>query len=222
MTGPASDPAPGGPGGPLLTLLGAYARLSRRLVQPLIDRILGVDTYLEDEPPPPPGSDRVEYVASGWRNLRVSFRHLRADGIGPGDVLLDVGCGKGRPLLVGARAGFHRVLGIEASPRLAAIARANLAARSIAGEIVTGSVEDWEVPDEVTVAYLFDPFGARTMAAFAAALERSLGRRPRCFRVVYRQPRQAALLCAAGFVPRATWTSRLGRLPTTLYVREPP
>ena len=44
------------------------------------------------------------------------------------DVFLDLGAGKGRMLLAASRYPFRRVIGVELSDRLAAIARSNVAA----------------------------------------------------------------------------------------------
>src|SRR5687768_7586014 len=38
---------------------------------------------------------------------------------------VDVGCGKGRPLLVASEFAFQRIVGVELAPHLAKIARAN-------------------------------------------------------------------------------------------------
>ena len=41
---------------------------------------------------------------------------------------VDIGCGKGRPLVVASEFGFERVLGVELAPHIAHIARTNAAA----------------------------------------------------------------------------------------------
>lgn len=72
---------------------------------------------------------------------------LRSQGV---EAVLDLGCGIGGDLLALARAGL-RVRGVERDPVRAAIARANLAALGLEGEVLTGDLDDAEpTPDEVT------------------------------------------------------------------------
>ncbi len=63
-------------------------------------------------PPPKLLSDGVSRVVA-WPTKRPRF--------------IDVGCGKGRVLIVAAAYPFKRIRGVEYSPQLAAICRTNLA-----------------------------------------------------------------------------------------------
>ena len=117
---------------------------------------------------------------------------------------LDLGAGKGRALILAARHGFARVLGVERSARLCAIAAANAerwnaAHPGAAIELRCADVREAEVPADVDVVFLFDPFPRRLTAAVAAALGESLRRAPRDLHVVYMNPRHASVLAEAGF-----------------------
>ncbi|MEH3034337.1 MAG: methyltransferase domain-containing protein [Aeromicrobium erythreum] len=68
--------------------------------------------------------------------------------------VVDLGCGIGADLLAFARAGL-RVRGVEQDPVRAAIARANLAALDLQGEVVCGDATEVDVADD-EVAFL-DP-----------------------------------------------------------------
>ena len=49
---------------------------------------------------------------------------------------IDLGCGKGRTLLVAAKLGFRRVIGVEIGSELADIARTNLARLNVTNALV--------------------------------------------------------------------------------------
>src|SRR3954451_15212378 len=127
-------------------------------------------------------------------------RLLPVDEVTRDDVFVDFGCGAGRVVMEAAeRYPFRRVVGVEHSPELAAQARALLDGhtarlRTGAWEIVTADVVDYEVPDDITVAYLFDPFTGPVFDAVASKLEDSVQRRPRTLRIVYLVPTELARL----------------------------
>jgi SAM-dependent methyltransferase len=69
---------------------------------------------------------------------RLRARRLVGAGV---DAVVDLGCGIGGDLVAFARAGL-RVRGVERDPLRAAIARANLAALELSGEVVDGDLAD--------------------------------------------------------------------------------
>ena len=104
--------------------------------------------------------DRVFYIASRWRSLR---RALRGHRVTETDVFLDLGSGMGRMVLEAARYPFHRVIGVELVTEMHQFAEQNL--RSYRGRLrcrdvllVNSDVEHDEIPDDVTVVYMFNPF----------------------------------------------------------------
>jgi SAM-dependent methyltransferase len=134
------------------------------------------------------GANRVWHDPSDTLLLRRALRRL---GVGPSDVFLDLGAGKGRALLVAAREPFARFLGVEISPELVAVARANVAAVPAARgrvELVCGDAAAYAIPDDVSVAYLFCPFTGPVFAAVVANLLASYDRRPRPLHVLYLYP----------------------------------
>jgi SAM-dependent methyltransferase len=119
---------------------------------------------------------------------------------GPEHGFLDVGAGKGRALLLASEAGFGRVVGVERSAALCAVACRNVGSRA---EVVHADAADFPVPDDVDVAYLFDPFGAGPLERVLANVDASLARAPRVFHVVYVHPRLSDQVTGAGYVPVA-------------------
>jgi SAM-dependent methyltransferase len=148
------------------------------------------------------GDERLQpYQAADWRTLQ---RVLPKRDIGPGDVFVDLGSGMGRMVLRAAEYPFRRVIGVELSPELHAIAVANLrqagADRDGRIELVCADALTWEIPDDTSVFFLYNPFRDEV---FAAAMERvfaSYDRHPRRIRIVYRNPVEHERLIASGRV----------------------
>jgi SAM-dependent methyltransferase len=133
------------------------------------------------------------YEPSPWRLLA---RMLPPAEVDASDVFVDLGCGKGRVLLEAAeRYPFRRVIGVECEPHLAESARALLTLNASRlgdsqWEVITSDVVEYDLPDEVTVAYLFDPFTGPLFDAVLSRLERSVDRSPRRLRIVYLVPKE--------------------------------
>lgn len=116
-----------------------------------------------------------DYAATDWLTLWRGLSYLDA---GPDDVFVDIGSGKGRAVLVAAMYPFRRVIGLELSPSLNAIARANVE-RSLHRlrckdvELVTADATQWELPDDVTVVFLANPYISEPFRQTIAVFERS-------------------------------------------------
>lgn len=174
------------------------------------------------------GYDLVHGVATTRRSARVGDGerrryeaicgwHLRAGlppgSVAPTDVFADVGSGKGRGVLLAAsRYPFARVIGVEREPDLHRRAQDNLARwrgpRLRPVELVHADALDWQLPADVTVVLLFNPFVGSTFERFVARLATELRDRPRPFRLVYVNARMHEAVVAAGF----TFTRRSGRV----------
>lgn len=146
--------------------------------------------------------DRISYTPSGWLTLR---RALPRRAVGEDDVFLDYGSGKGRVVVQAARYPFKRVIGLEIATEFNAAARANVELerdrlRCQDVELVTADVLDFEVPDDVTVAYLYNPFRGETFSAAIDQLIASVDRNPRRVRIVYVNPLEHDRLLATGRV----------------------
>jgi precorrin-6B methylase 2 len=134
--------------------------------------------------------DFVHYQPSRWLPMRWAFRKLR---LGPDDVFVEFGCGKGRVVCEAARHPLARVIGVEVSPRLVEQARANVErgrgrfkCQDI--EIITADATGWAIPDDMTVAYLNYPFVGDTFRRVIDNIDESIVRNPREVRLVYMCP----------------------------------
>ncbi len=146
------------------------------------------------------GDERNRYKATEWRALR---RVLPAREVGDHDVFIDFGSGLGRVVYQAARYPFRRVIGIELSEQLNQVARGNiernrhrLRCRHV--EIVTAYVQEYQIPDDLTVAFFANPFTGRLFASTIQDLVASVDRRPRRLRLIYRCPVEHEFLMATG------------------------
>jgi len=73
---------------------------------------------------------------------------------------VDLGCGKGRALMMAHELGFRRVIGVEFSLRLVEIAQKNLARLQLKSvQLLVQDVANFRFPDEPLVVFTFNSFG---------------------------------------------------------------
>jgi predicted RNA methylase len=164
----------------------------QRFADRLLDR--GLETSGSIELPEHALDDRVAYLPSAWHVLPRALRYV---GVSERDTFVDFGSGKGRIVHQAARLPFRRVIGVEVSPELVEIARSALAARTHqhrcrSVEIVLADVRQFRVPDDLTIAYLYRPFGDETLAAVLRGIVESIDRHPRRVHLVYVLPTTSA------------------------------
>ena len=97
---------------------------------------------------------------------------------------LDLGCGKGRALLLATELPFRQAIGVELHRGLARTARRNLRVWGRAGQarcpaqVLTGDATEVHLPPGPCLVYLFHPFSAAAMARLIEHLRRCVPRRP--------------------------------------------
>ena len=109
-------------------------------------------------------------------------------------VFVDLGCGKGRPLLVASEFPFRDIIGVELSAPLAKIAREN--STKIAERfpkrtrirIVVGDATRFQLPAGNLVLFLYNPFGDEAMKIVSEAIGNALKEEQRIVYVVYYNP----------------------------------
>ena len=105
---------------------------------------------------------------------------------------IDLGSGKGRALLLAAKQGFQRVIGVEFMPELHRAAEENIRKfvpkfrLSAQVQSVCTNALDFEFPVAPLVVYLFNPFPEPVFAAVLNNLRRSWEQNPRPVYVPYR------------------------------------
>lgn len=107
---------------------------------------------------------------------------------------VDLGCGKGRALLVASEFPFRDILGVELSAPLARIARRNaaLVARRFpqrtAVRVVVADASSFHLPHGDLVLFLYHPFGAELVARVVTGVEAALKAAPCTLYVIYYNP----------------------------------
>ena len=123
-----------------------------------------------------------KYKATRARYFRKLIQHvdLPRDG-----VFVDVGCGKGRILLLAIESGFDRVLGLEISPNLCEIAKRNIAAFRKRGgtngsvSVACTNILDHQLSHDETVFFLYSPFERDVTRQFLDMVRESIEQNPR-------------------------------------------
>jgi predicted RNA methylase len=109
-------------------------------------------------------------------------------------VFVDLGSGKGRPLLMASDYPFRRIVGVELLPALHETAKQNVSRyrnasqKCLVIESICGDATQFCFPAEPTVLFLFNPFPESGMRSVIANLEQSLRVHPRPVYVLYHNP----------------------------------
>jgi SAM-dependent methyltransferase len=138
-----------------------------------------------------------------------------------GCTFLDLGCGKGRALLLAAERPFARVLGVERSPSLVRRCRRNIASARRADltaldpEVIEGDVWDVPLPCGDLVLFLYNPFGAE-LVGDVLRRARSVDRRN--LALVYVNPQEEDTVIAIGWRRAAAGGSDSGTERWAVYL----
>jgi SAM-dependent methyltransferase len=128
-------------------------------------------------------------LASALSDLNINYSEF---------TFADVGCGKGRAIVVAAQFPFHSLWGVELSPELCEIARANLALRpewANRSSIIHEDAASVTYPEGPLLIFMFHPFLAPVLRRVLANLETQLRKSPRTTYVLYaRNPRYTEVL----------------------------
>jgi hypothetical protein len=175
------------------------------------DLVYGIDTYMADSHPE--FMDDEGYDPISYRGLHYLKKRIV---VAPTDILMDIGCGRGRPNCVFARKSFILSAGIEYLSKHAVVASRNgarMRGKRTPIVITTGDAAEQSY-DGVTLFFVFNPFGEETMRQVIARITRSVQAQPRSIRLVYINPKQEHILneqpwleqCATFTIPyRVGW-----------------
>lgn len=141
------------------------------------------------------------YMPTHWFGL---YRILKRRDVGPDDVLVDFGSGMGLVVYQAAvRYPLKRVEGVELSPQLSRIASGNIdrnrhkfRCRDV--RLITCNALDYRIPDDMTIAYMFNPFSGAVFADVLGHIMDSLAKNPRRLRLIYFNPVEEAMVLDAG------------------------
>jgi len=107
---------------------------------------------------------------------------------------LDLGCGKGRALVVASEFPFPSIIGVEICPELVKIAeenaqviRRNLPERTPI-TVVEGNALDYALPEGNLIIFLYNPFGEDIVTRLLTNIETTLLKRDSSVWIVYANP----------------------------------
>lgn len=106
---------------------------------------------------------------------------------------VDLGCGKGRAMVVAAHFGFNNIKGIDFAEEVCREATQNMEAlqtkRSFRYLVSCSNVLDYDIQPEDAVFFMFNPFTDETITGFLDKLEDSIAEHPRDVYFLYVSPR---------------------------------
>jgi SAM-dependent methyltransferase len=142
------------------------------------------------------------YQGASYFVMREMFARLPAET--KRGAFLDIGCGKGRVMIVAAMNGFKKVSGLDLSSSLLRQAkcntekcRLNLSATDFV--FIEHNAEEFNLPDDVTLVFLFNPFGEAVMEKVVKCCNNSLSVKPRQLFVLYLNPKYQLPWINGGF-----------------------
>ncbi|MFT3749447.1 MAG: class I SAM-dependent methyltransferase [Agriterribacter sp.] len=106
----------------------------------------------------------------------------------------DLGCGKGRALVVAAHFGFTHLKGVDFAKEVCEEATQHMKKLKqifpgINYEIICGNVIDYAIDPRESVFFMFNPFDDETIKIFLEKVEVSLQKHPRDIYFLYASPR---------------------------------
>jgi len=125
---------------------------------------------------------------------------------------IDLGCGKGRALLLASDYPFRRILGVELFPEYQQICEENIqkyqspSQQCFKIESLCADARDFRFPAVPTVLFLFNPLPEPGLQVVVRNLEKSLVASPRPIIIVYHNPILEHVLAAAPQFKRVSST----------------
>jgi SAM-dependent methyltransferase len=131
--------------------------------------------------------------------LLTAFRRLSAS-----TSIVDLGCGKGRVMVVAAYFGFNHITGIDFAKELCEEAAGNMKKTQqlipgIQWNVIHANVLDYAITPEDAVFFMFNPFIEETLDSFLNRLEASCKSFPRKTYFLYASPQHAMALKKRGY-----------------------
>jgi SAM-dependent methyltransferase len=166
-----------------------------------------------------------ECAVGYYGTIRPHFdRIVRLSGVQPSDyTFVDLGCGKGRTLLLASRFGFKRVVGVELDPAFADQARRNadVWVSSHGGphiEVIEEDAARYELPAGNLFVYMYNPFRGSVFQSVADRLGTAAGQRGQKIVIAYNVDLHADMLERTGaFIRRRLRPRRFWARPTVSY-----
>ncbi|PWU02782.1 MAG: hypothetical protein C5B52_04655 [Bacteroidetes bacterium] len=137
-------------------------------------------------------SKSSRYEAVNYFVLEDLMKKIRL--LSPCKIFTDLGCGKGRAMVVAAHYGFTTIYGVDFAKELCRIAEMNMSAAAHSFEdlnykVYCQNVLDYEINSEECVFFLFNPFEEEIIRKILRKVDHSQKIHPRAVYFLYVSPR---------------------------------
>lgn len=112
---------------------------------------------------------------------------------------VDLGCGKGRALMVASDLPFDEIIGVELNPDLVSVAHSNLELWARTSHtcknlrVLHDDALAFPLPEQALLLYLFNPFDAHVVSQLADRIKEAMGERDHPIDIVYARPEHSNL-----------------------------
>jgi len=142
------------------------------------------------------------YEAVNYYMLEKLLKTFRT--LSPDTSIIDLGCGKGRVMVVAAHLGFKKITGIEFAKELCDEAVLNMTKaqthiHDFKWEVIHDNVLDYSIKPDDAVFFMFNPFVESTLNQFLDSLEHSCKQYPRKTWFLYASPVHVGALLNRGY-----------------------
>lgn len=118
---------------------------------------------------------------------------------------IDLGCGKGRAMVVATHYGFTNIKGIDFAKEVCDSATKNMQAvskiKNIQYRVICSDVLDYQLTENDSVFFMFNPFDKQVLFNFLENVEASLEKHPRIIYFLYASPRHIELFFEFEYEP---------------------
>ena len=161
-----------------------------------------IDTYSWVSKQDLTAEDKIAEHASCYQATKVlPLRNLlKKMNIPKGKVLVDIGSGKGRVLLIASEFGFKEVRGIELSSKLCLIANKNIAAykskvkTDTLFEVINIDATQYNFKDDEYVFFMYNPFDEFILKKVLNNIQMSINRHNRSILIIYAYPVKRSII----------------------------
>ncbi|MDZ4678318.1 MAG: class I SAM-dependent methyltransferase [Oligoflexia bacterium] len=173
----------------MLKIRRKIAKLKFYILDNLLDFYFQIDTSSNKELIESAG-ERNGYDPTDWQTFPKLLRLINP---GPHDVLLDLGCGKGRILLMASRFSFKRIIGVDYNSELCLIAEKNVKSYSKRStckniSVITEDMMKYLIPDDATIMYIYNPLEQNQLKGVMQKIMTSIQKSPRPFKIIFGAP----------------------------------
>jgi len=147
-------------------------------------------------------SNASRYEAANYYLLKQLFTAFRK--LSDSDSLIDLGCGKGRVLVVAAHFDFTHITGIDFATELCKEASDNMKKvqkkiPDLKWQIINDNVSNYNISANDLVFFMFNPFNETVLKDFLKNLDISCNQFPRTTYFIYASPVHQKILLDSGY-----------------------